>query len=246
MSRGRDKRPKLTALKATRIPWKTHFSMLAIGRAGLATEIGRFSVTTGFAQSASSTEMQFWTSEIEKQVGQRLQIVMNDPQLMSVFQKFGGETFRRSSIFHGLGQFLREREVSGRCCFEVGTWNGLTAVVLSRFFEEVVTVDIAHNAAKHEIIDHLGIKNIRCIDIRDNEHKLKIAASTEFDFAYLDGDHANDTPLDWGMTRHCGRVLFHEVWPFQNEVFSLVHSLPPHQVVHNGMGLALWDEGMGR
>ncbi len=184
--------------------------------------------------------MQFWTSEMEKQVGVRLQILLRDPQLMAVFDKFGGEAFRRSSVFHGLHQLLVDNDVRGKTCFEVGTWNGLTALVLSRFFDRVITVDIAHNEQKHEILKHAGVTNVRCFDIADNAEKAQIAAKFEFDCAYLDGDHAHDTESDWDITKHCGQVVFHEVWPFQPPVWDLVHSLNPREVAFGGAGLALW------
>lgn len=185
--------------------------------------------------------IQFHTSEIEKQIGYRVQTILSDPDLLSVFKEFGAEIFRRSSVFHGLRQFLTEEGVVGGVAFEVGTWNALTSVVLSRFFDQVVTVDIAHNEEKHRVLAHLGIRNVQCIDIVDNEHKARIARDTKFDFAYLDGNHADDTNLDWDLTKKCGRVLFQECWPFQQPVFNLVHSLPSHQVSYGGMGLALWD-----
>ncbi len=185
--------------------------------------------------------MQFWSAEIEKQVGDRVQIMLRDPYLLSAFERFGAEILRRSSVFHGLDRFLSDRGVRGSVCFEVGTWNGLTAAVLSRYFDRVVTVDIAHQPLKHELLAHLGITNVQCVDIRDNAHKAKVAASAEFDFAYLDGDHANDTGTDFELVKWCGRVLMHEVWPFQPAVFELAHSLPQDEVTFNGMGLALWD-----
>jgi hypothetical protein len=185
--------------------------------------------------------VQHWTLDMEKQVGDRINTVMCDPQLLSVFQKFGGEVFRRSSVYHGLRRFLEENDIHGKTCFEVGTWNALTSVVLSNFFDRVVTVDIAHNSVKHDIIQHLGIKNIECIDIDSNADKEPIVNSLKFDFAYLDGNHAEDTESDWELTRKCGRVLFHECWPFQSPVWGLVHSLRPNQVVRGGFGLAMWD-----
>jgi predicted O-methyltransferase YrrM len=186
--------------------------------------------------------MQFWTQEMEKQVGERLQIVLTDPALLAVHQRFGGAPFRRSSVFHGLAKFLTERRVSGRCCFEIGTWNGLTAAVLSRFFDQVVTVDIAHNPLRAEILDHLGITNVRCVDIRDNAEKAAIAKDLDFDFAYMDGDHAHDTESDFALVRRCGRVLMHEHWPFQKPVWDLVNSLPMEEVATGGAGLALWEQ----
>jgi hypothetical protein len=184
--------------------------------------------------------VQFWTSEIEKQVGARVQIVLETPELLLAYQRFGAEILRRSSVFHGLERFLRANDISGDRCFEIGTWNGLTAVVLSKFFRQVVSVDIAHNALKRSVLEHVGVRNVTCIDIRDNFHKRQVAESLAFDFAYLDGDHANDTADDWELTNRCGRVLFHECWPWQQPVWELVHALPRREVVLGGMGLALW------
>lgn len=185
-------------------------------------------------------QLEFWTEQMEKQVGARLQILLDDPMLFAAYEMFGGAPFRRSSVFHGLGKFLKDSDIRGRRCFEIGTWNGLTAAVLSRHFDEVVTVDIAHNGLKHEILSFLGVTNVRCVDIRDNPEKVRVAEETEFDFAYLDGDHANDTDSDFKLTKHCGRVLFHECWPHQDPVWQLVNRLPPEQVTYGGSGLALW------
>ena len=185
--------------------------------------------------------IQTWTRDAEKQVGMRVQTILESPLLLSVYQRFGAGVFRRSSVFHGLERMLREHDISGSTCFEIGTWNGLTAVVLSQFFDRVVTVDIASNKIKHDIIAHCGITNIECFDIADNAGKGPILRGLDFDFAYLDGDHAHDTESDFDMTRRCGRVLFHEAWPFQSPVWSLVNALPAHQIIHNGCGLALWD-----
>ena len=184
--------------------------------------------------------MDYWTIEMEKQLGVRLQCVLNDPALLKVFEKFGGSIFRRSSVFHGLARFLGEQKVCGDTCFEVGTWNGLTAAVLSRHFRRVVSVDIIHNAVKHDVLAHLGITNVECIDITDNAHKKRVCDDLKFDFAYLDGNHTDDTEIDWAMTKRCGRVLFHESWPFQKPVWDLLQSLPDDQVTWSESGLALW------
>jgi hypothetical protein len=187
--------------------------------------------------------VQFWTSEIEKQVGHRVQIILDDPQLLRVYQRFGAEALRRSSVFHGLDAFLKARGVRGDTCFEIGTWNALTSVVLSRYFRQVVTCDLTvySNPMKHEILKELGITNVRCVDIADNEEKRRLADRLKFDFAYMDGNHADDTDSDWAICERGGRVLFHEAWPWQTRVWNLVHTLPHNQVAHSGMGLALWD-----
>lgn len=181
-----------------------------------------------------------WTQETEKRVGRMLQIVLTDPDLMAIYQRFGGEVFRRSSVFHELKRFLSDCKVTGDTCLEIGTWNGITAVVLSRFFRRVVSMDIFHNPVRHEIISHLGIRNVEFVDLKDNEHKARVVRELDFDFAYLDGNHAEDTELDWRLTNDCGRVLFQECLPMQPPVHNLVRSLPPEEVVYGGIGLALW------
>lgn len=187
--------------------------------------------------------MQLWSEAIEKQVGDRVQMLLSDPYLFEAYREFGAEIVRRSSVFHGLNRFLTERGVRGKRCFEVGTWHGLTAAVLSRYFDEVVTVDIAHQPLKHQVLRHLGINNVICIDIIDNADKAQVwKRQGPFDFAYLDGDHANDTMADFDLVKGCGRVLFHEAWPWQESVHSLTMAvLPRAEMTHNGMGLALWD-----
>lgn len=181
-----------------------------------------------------------WDKTTEKRVGRMVQIILTDPQLLSLHQRFGGEVFRRSSVFHELTRFLEVSGVRGDTCFEIGTWNGITAVVLSRFFKRVVSVDVVHNPLRHEIVSHLGIKNIEFVDILDNVGKAKVAANTKFDFAYIDGDHANDTYSDFDLVQHCGRVMFQECLPMQEPVYELVRSLPPDEVTYGGIGLALW------
>lgn len=185
--------------------------------------------------------IQHWTRAMEKQCEHRVHIVMSNPRFLKVFQEFGIEVFRRSSIFHGLEDFLRLNEVRGKVCFEVGTWNGLTASVLSQFFDEVVSVDIAHNPMKREILDFLGIKNVRCIDIKNNAEKKNVLPK-RFDCAFLDGNHAEDTETDFDLVKHCGRVIFHEVWRFQSPVWTLVHRLPMEEIRFGGTCFAKWEK----
>ncbi len=185
-------------------------------------------------------DIQHWTQAMEKQVGRRVQILLEDPALLRVYEKFGAEIFRRSSVFHDLEKFLREQNIKGKCAFEIGTWNALTAIVLSRFFDRVVTVDIADQPLKQEILKEAGVTNVECITIANNKAKKPILAELDFDFAYVDGDHAHDTDADFELVKRCGLVMFHEFWPFQPPVWKLVNSLPQHEVTAGGTGLALW------
>jgi hypothetical protein len=196
--------------------------------------------------AVENIHVEHWTLAMEKQVGARVMTVLDDPYLMKVYQQFGAKVFRRSSVFHGLGKFLADNEVRGKCCFEIGSWNGLTAILLSRHFDHVVSVDISNQKVKHSIIDYLRIGNVEFVDIQRNEDKQVVLQKIwkrgiKIDCAYLDGNHAEDTEDDWNLVKQYGRVLFHEVWPFQSPVWGLVHSLPMQQIVFGGIGLAMWD-----
>lgn len=179
---------------------------------------------------------------LEKIIQDRIQMVLDDPMMLKALQRFGGGIFRRSSVFHGLARFLSLHNVRGDTCFEIGTWNGLTAAILSRHFRRVVSVDIAHNKIKHEVMRELGITNVEFHDIADNGAKAVVAKRLHFDFAYLDGDHAHDTLDDFRLTEKCGRVLFHEVWEHQKPVWDLVQKLDQGEVVYGGICFALWQK----
>jgi len=191
--------------------------------------------------------VQFWSAEIEKQVGDRVMTVLRDPYLSCAFAQFGPEILRRSSVFHGLDAFLRECNVNGKLCFEIGTWNGMTAAILSRYFKHVVSVDIVDCPLKMQALEYLCIDNVECHVIEGNAGKAQIwkRYGGKFDMAYLDGDHANDTETDFNLVKGCGRVLFHECWPWQKPVHELVHTLPRDEVTYGGMGLALWKQKNG-
>ncbi len=185
----------------------------------------------------------YWNRSLEKQCNKRIECILSDADLLKIYKKFGMPYLRRSSVFHGLDRFLRKNNVTGKTCFEVGTWNGLTAVVLSRFFKHVVTVDIAHNPEKYEVLQFLNIRNVTCVNINSNDDKPRVIRQHgPFDFAYLDGNHEDDSLSDWELVKDCGRVLFQEVWPWQKPVFELVESLPKEQVIYSDDGLAIWDK----
>jgi SAM-dependent methyltransferase len=176
---------------------------------------------------------------IEKTLAARMDAVFACPVLLDIYRTFGGAVFRRSSVFHGLPQFLDQQRIVGRTCLEIGSWNGLSAAVLARHFARVISIDVVDNPVKHDIARRFGLKiefNVLRADIQ-----ATAIAQLDFDFAYLDGDHAHRTPEDFAAVRRCGRVLFHEYWRAQPPVFDLVNSLGP--VVAGGTCFALWKNG---
>lgn len=161
--------------------------------------------------------------------------------LRRAYEAWPIDTFRRSSCFDGLAQFLKARNFTGKRCLEIGTSNGFTAIILARLFDEVVTIDIEPNDMKRKIVSDLGFTNIVFHDVTRNKDKANIVRGLEFDAAYVDGNHQDDTPEDFDLVKHCGLVLFHECWPLQPPVWNLVQSLPQEQVTYGGRTHAIWD-----
>jgi hypothetical protein len=182
----------------------------------------------------------------EKLFYERFWTLHSDLQLVEVFKRFGWEAFRRSSVLEGFQQALRRFELKGRRCLEIGTCNGLTAIVLSRFFDEVVSIDIMPSRLKHEIVDFLQITNVRFHDVKDDSEKAHLIYAYNFDLAYVDGNHDQDTLFDFDLVKRCGRVLFHEYWEAQPPVWNLINSLRSSGRVRTEGKLALWEEMNGR
>lgn len=180
----------------------------------------------------------------EKRFNSRFFAIMGDPQMRAVIERFGIEPFRRSSVVERFDEVVRELRFTGRRCVEIGSWMGLTAVVLSRYFEEVVSIDIYPTRVKHQIVEFLGIKNIRFIDVKDNDEKARFINGLSFDAAYSDGDHAKDAASDFELVRRCGQVLMHEVWVSQPDVWKLVRRLRDRgQVVETRDKFGIWRNG---
>lgn len=182
------------------------------------------------------------------------------PLMKAIFKRFGKVAFGRSSACAEFESFLRQLANAaaaagthamrlppewplGRVCLEIGTFHGITAVILSQFFERVVCVSIDEMPVmKREIVEYLGIKNIAFYDAKDNAEKARFIHALAFDFAYSDGDHAHDARSDWELVKRCGRVLQHEAWPLQAPVWRLLHELPKEEITWAAYDcLAYWQ-----
>jgi len=175
----------------------------------------------------------------EKWMYEKFWCLLNDKQLMRVFEKFGPAAFRRSSVLEGFENFIKAHKFAGETVCEIGTLKGLTAVVLARYFKRVVTVDILDDEQKYEIARMLGINNIKFINVDDDYEKAAVLATYGFDAAYIDGDHTHDTESDFALVRRCGQVLMHENWSAQPSVLRLVGGLS--NIVAGGK-FALWRD----
>lgn len=176
----------------------------------------------------------------EKLFYERFYALHRDPVLLQIVNEFGIGVFRRSSALEGFADFLRETRTGGGTCVEIGTCKGLTAIVLARFFERVVSIDIVPDPQRHEVAAAAGVSNVEFITVSNNKEKAAVIAGLSFDAAYVDGDHARDTETDFELVRACGRVIFHEYWRAQPKVMDLVQRLRASGTVVTRGKLALW------
>lgn len=181
------------------------------------------------------SEKTFLVDDTEPLIGEITHGAFSNPMLSAILKKFGKAAFARSSACMEFEDFLRRIGAGGGTCLEIGTYNGITAVVLSQFFDKVICVSVDEEALKwriikHDIVEYLGIKNIEFHDCAGNPEKTKVIEKLDFSFAYVDGDHTHDTYTDFDLVKRCGRVLFHEVWPIQPPVYNLVNSLPKDEI----------------
>lgn len=184
----------------------------------------------------------------EKLIGDIEFGAFSNPLLKRILYRFGNVAFARSSVLMEFEHFLKSINAGGGTCLEIGTYHGISAVILSQFFDKVICVSVderPRKLMKRNIVDYLGITNVEFHDVKDNKEKADVVESLEFDFCYSDGDHANDTYTDFDLVKHCGRILFHEYWPIQVPVWNLVNSLPQSEVTRSEFDcFAYWKKNV--
>lgn len=197
------------------------------------------------------SERTFQQDDIEPIEGPITFGAFSNPQMEKVLRHFGKRAFARTSMCMEFEAFLKRIGAGGKTCVEIGSYNGITAIILAQYFERVICVSYdpdPRHIFKRDIVDYLGVTNIEFVDTQNNRQKRVFMEGAEFDFVYSDGDHTNDARTDFDLAKKCGRVLLHEYWPIQASVWNLVNSLPQHEVTRAQFDcLAYWQRAdLGR
>lgn len=148
---------------------------------------------------------------------------------------------RKSAIRHD-DFVLFERLLAGRgyrTILEIGTYRGCSAAELARFCDHVVTIDLKRgrlevdepSVDREEFWRSLGVQNIELILVSGDEEKKRVIDALEFDFAFVDGAHDEQSVLfDFSLVKRCGRVLFHDYKPGEPGVVAAVDSIGPVEI----------------
>lgn len=135
-------------------------------------------------------------------------------------------------------------------CIEIGTYNGLSTIVLASVAKSVHTFDIAYRDAEflwkelypelrkkiHYTVGHQGV-----IDNQIQRLWFFNGETLDLNFAFIDGNHDyKSVKYDFGLVKDCGRVLFHdanipEIKKFMDEIGA--------DIYWSGQRMfALWEE----
>jgi hypothetical protein len=149
-----------------------------------------------------------------------------------LIKKFGTHINHMSCVYLGDGEnVLRNmctRIKNRKSCLEIGTYQGVSACVLSEYFEDVLTIDIEKQPLTTQIIEYGKVGNITAVLVKnrkDEDAIIKKAFTSPIQLVFIDGEHFNgELKKDWeSVNEHCDNILIHDYSPFFSEVYDFVN-----------------------
>ena len=181
-----------------------------------------------------------------------------------IINLYGPGMLKRSALNIRGGGGVFEWALAGqnyRTALEIGTYRGVAAAEIAQYCERVITIDLKHGQLERNG-DHfdrvafwraLGIDNIELRLVADDDEKLALVSTLDFDFAFIDGAHDRTVADDFALVKRCGRVLFHDADDNRqrshkpgasNCVYEFIATLPPEQVEFRDI-FAMWSASRG-
>ena len=137
--------------------------------------------------------------------------------IANLVEKEGNKVCACSSVNDGLAAQMEGNGKRYRRILEIGTFHGVSAVVLTHFADTVITIDVtppSERQALREIYRWLSVgmkSQIATVWVPDNDAKRLLVNGLDFDMAFIDGGHSElQTTIDFEITRRCGTLLFHD------------------------------------
>lgn len=155
-----------------------------------------------------------------------------DEFIESIADRLGSEVLASSAVQAGgrevvARQLVRLRALRVDTIVEIGTRHGITAALLGRFAERVITIDIDKSPIVYDVLACAGVDNVVPLIVHNDEAKGLLLDRLNFDLAFVDGDHHYaGVAFDFAHARRCGCVVFHDYAdPRYEGVTKLVDSL---------------------
>ena len=160
-------------------------------------------------------------------ITERVKVKTEDHICRNLIQWYGTRAILSSGISNGLGhledgktvylcneavlqKFFVEKTIEN--CLEIGTYLGVMSLVLSRYCQKISTVDVVPRTDPLSLWDRYAA-NVT-YNVSNNQAEIdEYIEALDFDFAYIDADHTYESVKhDFGLTKKCGRVLFHDYY----------------------------------
>lgn len=148
-----------------------------------------------------------------------------------LIDKFGGVINHMSCIYLREGEkhlrsFLQELAPLDTV-IEIGTYQGVSAAVISEYAKRVYTFDVVDLPLRQQIWDFLGVKNVHFCGNGSNKKDIdKIMKAEKVDLCFIDGEHFDgQLRKDYDLCKQCERILIHDYAMSFPEVFNFVGRL---------------------
>lgn len=150
-----------------------------------------------------------------------------------LIEKFGSQINHMSCVYLDDGENVLRSYLKDigkiRTAIEIGTYQGVSACIISEFADKVHSIDIEPRQLTQHIINFLEVENVITYVVENREKEIDIVndifEKENVDFVFIDGEHFNgELEKDFEMTKKCKKILihdyaitFHEVYNFCNQ-----------------------------
>jgi hypothetical protein len=157
-----------------------------------------------------------------------------------LMSKFGNHINHMSCIYLRDGETRLRSFLDGKkfnTIIEIGTYQGVSAAVLSEYADKVYTFDIKKQELTDKIIEYLKIKNINSIIMSPSSIKKYIKdlfINQKIDLCFIDGEHFNgELKKDYEMCKECDNILIHDYSESFPEIYDFINSLKGYEKTVN-------------
>lgn len=163
-----------------------------------------------------------------------------------LIDKFGNHINHMSCVYPDKNGEKRLREMCQkinprRTVLEIGTYQGVSACIMSEYFDKVLTIDIKRQDLTNEIIDFCGctekISNYVIGDRKEEKSLVdKLCKDNDLDMIFIDGEHTHyELSKDWDMLNSkCSSILIHDYDPYYKDVYDFVNKIEGWEKQVNG------------
>jgi len=190
----------------------------------------------------------------DKEITQTIDAALGDPLVIPEYGFYDQLVyeFGQNAVFHSCIDSIKEEEkfrgfLRGKdikTALELGTWKGVTALLMTYYANLVITLDRMPLLLTQALWSRYGQRDnqIAFRRVPTNEDKVKLINDLDFDFAFIDDQHDYEgLKLGFEATKKCGRVLMHDYWPAFPGVMQFINELPREKLTFNEP-FVLWQK----